>query len=251
MAFLFGKTLTNDEFIKAWGEKAVERYAKEKVLPSLPICQAILESGWGTSGISQTLFNYHGMNWYGDSVTKEYKYEKRTTQQERNGVMVDSVEYFCKFDNIDEELDCYYKWLNRNKAPYKAIHGNTDALKNFELIKQAGYATSSQYTQSLTRIYNQYPQIRAYDDMVLNTKPSPKTTHYYFVQVGAFKNKGYADNYMKIVKSKGFPAFIKEEGGYYKVQTGAFTVKVNAEKQVADLSAKGIQAFISEGDIAE
>lgn len=251
MAFLFGKEVSKEDFLRAWGDVAVARYDRELVLPSLPMAQSALESGWGTSGISQMLYNYKGMNWYGDSVTKDYAYEKRTTQQERNGVMVDSVEYFCKFTNIDEEMDCYYKWLRRDKPPYKAIHGNKDALKNFELIKEAGYATASAYTDSLTRIYRQYPILKQYDDMALNPKPAPKMTHYYFVQVGAFKNKANADNYMQYVKGKGFDAFIKQEGEYYKVQTGAYTVRANAQKQVQELTSKNIAAFISEGYVAE
>jgi flagellum-specific peptidoglycan hydrolase FlgJ len=189
MANLFGKEMTYEEFIKAWGEKAVSRYSDSKVLPSLIICQAILESGWGTSGIAQTLGNYHGMNYYNDGVTKGYSYATRTTQQERDGQLVDSVEQFCKFSDIDEELDCLYKWYERDKPAYKALHGCTDALKNFKLIKDAGYATSSAYTESLTRIYEQYPSIKTYDDMVLS--PTPTIKHLYFVQIGAFKNKNY------------------------------------------------------------
>lgn len=171
MALLFGKTITNKEFIQAWGEKAVERYKVEKVLPSLVICQAIQESGWGTSEISKICWNYHGLNYYNDSVTKNYSYLNKCTQQEdKNGILKDTVENFCIFNDIDEELDCLYSWYNRDKEAYKCLHGNTDALRNFELIREAGYATDSRYTDNLTQIYSMYPEIRAYDDIVLRGK---------------------------------------------------------------------------------
>ena len=246
-ANLFGTCVTKSEFIYAWGNEALKHYPTEKVLPSLPICQAILESGWGTSGISITLNNYHGMNYYNDSVTSGYEFEERTTYQERNGVLVPSKEYFCKFGTMEEEMECYYKWLNRNKDAYRAIHGNTDALENFVLIKQAGYATSSRYTQSLTRIYNQYPEIQAFDDEVLT--PRPTATHFYIVQTGAFKVYDNAVAQTKELAEANLPSYINKIDGYYKVQVGAFTVYENAVKCAKDVAEKCFKSIIVERDV--
>lgn len=205
MALLFGKTITNEEFIQAWGEKAAGRYETEKVLPSLIICQAIQESGWGTSEISKTCWNYHGLNYYNDSVSGKYAYLSKYTQQEVNGILKDTVENFCIFNNIDEELDCLYAWYNRNKDAYKYLHGNTDALKNFELIRQAGYATDSSYTDNLIQIYNAYPVIRVYDNIVLTRKEKDimtinrnyTTTN--FCNTGSRGRAGTKDDYHWIV----------------------------------------------------
>lgn len=244
MAHLFGNEITKEDFIDSFGKKALERYKKEQVLPSLIICQAILESGWGTSGIAETLYNYHGLNYYNDSVTKGYSFETRTTQQERNGVLVDSVENFCKFYTIDEELDCLYKWYNRDNKYYKALHGNLDALKNFELIKQSGYATDSGYTNKLTNIYNQYTSIQGYDRICIDSTFSSVTKKFYCVQTGAFRNKDYAINQTELLTANGFDSFIKEQDGYYKVQTGAFEIKQNAESQAEKLRNKGFACCI-------
>ena len=53
--------MTNKEFIETIGRAAVAEYERFKILPSLTIAQAILESNWGKSLLSQRAFNYFGM----------------------------------------------------------------------------------------------------------------------------------------------------------------------------------------------
>ena len=45
--------MTNKEFIETIGRAAVAEYERFKILPSLTIAQAILESNWGKSLLSQ------------------------------------------------------------------------------------------------------------------------------------------------------------------------------------------------------
>lgn len=261
MAMLFGKELSTEAFIRAFGEKALLRYEKARILPSLIICQALVESSgeaksgeWlpGYSEIAQSCWNYHGMNYYNDSVTRYYPYETFTTQQERDGVLVDSVEQFCKFSDIDQELDCLYAWYNRRSTAqqqkyYGALAGCTDPSENFTNIRLAGYASASDYSEQLQKMYDRYASIAQFDAQAL--APAAPSVLYYFVQAGAYHNKHYAENLMKLIKSRGFPAFIKEQQGYYKVQTGAFQVKENAEAQAEQLKAAGFDAFLAEGYI--
>jgi cell division protein FtsN len=127
------------------------------------------------------------------------------------------------------------------------LHGNINPFKNFELIKEAGYATDSGYTDALTRIYNQFPLIAEYDTKALNSQAT--TQHLYFVQVGAYTIKSNADTMLNRVKKAGFDAFVKEADGYYKVQVGAYSVKSNATTQLAKVKDAGFDAFIAEGDI--
>jgi hypothetical protein len=51
----------------------------------------------------------------------------------------------------------------------------------------------------------------------------------YYVQVGAFSNKGYAESFLASVKKRYADAFIKLYGNMFYVQVGAFGVKKNAE----------------------
>jgi hypothetical protein len=261
MARLFGEECSTEEFIHAFGERALQRYPKSLILPSLIICQALVESSgpvsdgqWlpGCSTIAMACWNYHGLNFYNDSVTKGYAHETFITYQERDGVLVESVEQFCKFSDIEEELNCLYAWYGRRATEqqrlyYGALTGCTNAYENFVNIRLAGFATSSSYTTQLQNTYERYPSIAEFDAKALETQ-NPSSICY-FVQVGAFRNKYYAEHYMKLVKSRGFPAIIKEQDGYYKVQTGAFQIRAYAEAQVEALKNVGIEAFIYEGEI--
>lgn len=67
----------------------------------------------------------------------------------------------------------------------------------------------------------------------------------YRVQIGAYSKKENADNQLKVVKAKGFDAFITQVDGLYKVQVGAYSVKANAEAQLAKVKAAGFDAFIT------
>lgn len=75
-------------------------------------------------------------------------------------------------------------------------------------------------------------------------KPAPNGI-LYRVQIGAYSKKENADNQLKVVKAKGFDAFITQVDGLYKVQVGAYSVKSNAEAQLAKVKAAGFDAFIT------
>ena len=53
--------MTNKEFIETIGRAAVAEYERFKILPSLTIAQAILESGWGQSTLAENGNNLFGM----------------------------------------------------------------------------------------------------------------------------------------------------------------------------------------------
>ena len=75
--------MTNKEFIETIGRAAVAEYERFKILPSLTIAQAILESNWGKSLLSQKAFNFFGMKagtgWQGAT------YNSKTQEQTKAG----------------------------------------------------------------------------------------------------------------------------------------------------------------------
>lgn len=218
------KKMSKNDFIKLWGEKALARYEKEKILPSLVICQAILESGWGTTDKAIKLNNFHGIKWYNDSICRPYPAVDCTTWEEyRKGEITNIEAAFCKFNDIDEELDCYYAWLHRPNPNYSALHGCTDAMKSFDLIDASPYATDTQYGEKLKRIYKQYILlIKPYDTKAL------KKEDFYRVQIGSFEYLENAKKLARKVKEQGYPVIIKNYGKYYRVQVGAFRIKIYA-----------------------
>lgn len=203
------------EFINLFGNKAVIRFEKEKVLPSLVVCQAILESGWGTTMLAVSANNFHGIKWYNDSICRPYSAINYMTKEEYEvGNVVDIEAAFCKFNSVDEELDCYYAWINRNKPAYKKIHGCLDPYENFSLVKEAGYATDSGYVSKLERIYKQYIEyIKPFDDKCIKICSENSK---YTVQLGAYCNVSNANNKASSVAG----SFIIKVGNYYKVFVG-------------------------------
>lgn len=67
----------------------------------------------------------------------------------------------------------------------------------------------------------------------------------YRVQVGAFKNKEYADRLLNSLYSQGFPAFVIYDDGLYKVQVGAFQFLANAIKMEERLRNYRYNTFIT------
>lgn len=70
--------------------------------------------------------------------------------------------------------------------------------------------------------------------------------YWYRVQLGAFKNQGYADALLQDLKQEGYKdAFLKKVGEYWKVQIGAFTMQENAEKLCQKMQQAGYSAFVT------
>lgn len=243
--------MTNEQykFIDFWGSKAVERYRNGyTILPSLVIAQAILESGWGTTDISQRLNNYHGIKWYDDAVCRPYTpVDCRTWEEYTPGTITHITCAFCKFDTIDNELDCYYSWLNRDNPYYKQLWTCKDGLTAIELIDKSPYATDTKYGDNLRRIYGQY-NLKHYDDMVICD------TFYYRVQTGAFYNPTNAvlmaktinvllNEYYGTIDDR--YCIIKRYGNMYHCQVGAYVRKSNADIRARLLNELGFDTFIT------
>lgn len=74
--------------------------------------------------------------------------------------------------------------------------------------------------------------------------PSDEET-LYRVQVGAFKNKEYADNMYNKLKADGYDTYMVMADGFYKVQTGAFRNKQYANNLADKLKKAGYDVYIT------
>lgn len=75
--------------------------------------------------------------------------------------------------------------------------------------------------------------------------PDDKPELFYRVQVGAYKNREYADNLVYELDDKGFPAYLIFEDGFYKVQVGAFRNLGNAIRMEQQLRSAGYSTWIT------
>lgn len=232
--------MKKSEFIKTFGDIAVRDYPKRKVLPSLIIAQAILESGWGTSQLSKQVNNYFGLNNYHDSVTDKYPVYTMVAPQEYNGKMVYNTEEFCAFISIEECVACLQDWYDRPK--YAHLHNIIDYEEACKFVQRQGYATASNYSKELIRIIKEN-NLTIYDEIVLN-KNTPVSSVYY-VQAGAFKNLKGAKTVCEKCSNINVSTLIKYDGTYYRIQAGVFSSIINANNIVAKLGSIGIPSFIT------
>ncbi len=159
--------MTNAKFIKKIASAAKSYYSKYKILPSLTIAQAILESGWGKSKLATECHNYFGMKWTSDCGCKYKTYE--TSEQRSDGTYYKIYAKFRKYASLKKGIKGYYDFINYPR--YKNLVGVTDYKKACRLIREDGWATSLSYTQSLISII-EYNKLYEYDKEVLKTDKS-------------------------------------------------------------------------------
>lgn len=83
-------------------------------------------------------------------------------------------------------------------------------------------------------------------DGILDTLNSENETeeNYYRVQVGAFRNRNYAENLLNELLEEEFPAFIEESNGLYRVQVGGYTSLEDAADMEKQLKRAGYPTII-------
>ena len=214
--------MTNKEFIKKIGDAAVKQYAKYKILPSLTIAQAILESAWGKSDLATSCHNYFGMKWT-SGCGCDYK-EYSTKEQRKDGSYYTIKAKFRKYDSVAAGIEGYYKFLQYPR--YANLKGVTDYKKACELIRKDGWATSLNYTNSLIKLIETY-KLNEYDDKVINSN-TKKTSATMKVKASALncRNKPGMTGKVIAVFTNGQKVTVKSKSNaaWYKV-TGTYSGK--------------------------
>ena len=153
--------MTNKEFIESIGRAAVAEYARFKILPSMTIAQAILESNWGRSGLSQRAHNYFGMK--AGSGWKGATYSAKTQEQTPAGKPFTINADFRAYGSLAEGIRGYYVFLQYPRYPN--LKGVTDDKEACRLVKADGWATDVQYADKLVSLIEKYG-LTAYDEEV-------------------------------------------------------------------------------------
>lgn len=145
-------------FIQKISRSAVECMRKYGILPSVTMAQAILESGWGESGLTKASNNLFGIkassSWSGNVVnypTKEYV----------NGQYIDVTADFRAYDSLDASMEDHGAFL-AGLSRYANIIGVKDFRKVCRLLQEDGYATAPNYADSLIALIEHY-NLDAYD----------------------------------------------------------------------------------------
>ena len=152
-------TQEQKKFIERVGALAAADMQKSGVLASLTIAQAILESGWGKSGLTvkgNALFGIKaGTSWTGAVYSGK-------TQECYDGVTFTTVTgLFRAYGSWAESVADHSDLLSCN-ARYKAVIGERDYKAACRAIAAAGYATDPKYADKLVQIIEAY-DLTAYD----------------------------------------------------------------------------------------
>ena len=148
------------EFLNKIAALCQADYKKHKILPSLSIAQAFLESGIGTSDLFMYGSAAFGIKASGGWTGKVFR---KSSREVFNGTTVFQESDFRAYNNLAESVEDHGEFLQ--KPRYKAVVGETDFAKAAAAIKAAGYATDPEYVAKLTKIYKEH-NLAKYDSVV-------------------------------------------------------------------------------------
>lgn len=135
------------EFIDSIKEGALKGKVDYGIVPSLTIAQAILESGWGRSQLSQKANNLFGIkafsDWTGATISLP-----TTEWYEGQMKIVDAR--FRAYDSLNDSIEDHNKLLSGER--YKSVRGCNDYRDACQKIYECGYATDPRYTEKLISI---------------------------------------------------------------------------------------------------
>ena len=169
-------TKEQKDFIERVGDLAAADMQKSGVLASLTIAQAILESGWGKSGLTvkaNALFGIKaGANWKGKVYSAQ-------TQECYDGATFTTVTaLFRAYDSWADSVADHSALLT-GATRYKAVIGERDYKAACRAIRAAGYATDPNYADKLIQIIESYG-LTAYDGAGQgkdHEAPAPRRKH--------------------------------------------------------------------------
>ena len=116
---------------------------------STAIAQAIIESGWGESGLAKH-HNYFGMKcgskWAGKSVNM------KTKEEYTPGTLTTISDNFRAYDSMADGVKGYYDFISSSR--YFNLKIASTPKQYAEYLKADGYATSSTYVSTLINTVN-------------------------------------------------------------------------------------------------
>ena len=144
--------------------------------------------------------------------------------------------------NIDEQLESTgFVNLGVKARPNLVVLKRT---KMPAVLVEAGFMNSD--TDNLLFDNNFYDIATAIADGIIDTLDGKEvpSVNQYRVQVGAFRNRRYADDLLKELIAQEYPAFIEEGNGYYRVQVGDYQTLEEAAQMEQRLKKTGYSTII-------
>lgn len=187
----FSNNAHSQQFIESVAPGAINGWKKYGVLPSVTVAQAILESGWGTSGLATQAHNLFGIkgSYNGQSVNMP-------TREVYGGRSVYINDYFRAYPNNSASVEDHGNFLYSNSR-YHNLLGDTNYADVTYKLHIDGYATDPSYAYSLNNLIRTY-NLTQLDNIALSGSTAilpdqnngnsgsvnSNTSNYYTVQSG-------------------------------------------------------------------
>jgi hypothetical protein len=187
-----GRKITRQEYIDTYKDLAMQEMERTGIPASITLAQGLLESGDGNGSLARKANNHFGIkchdDWKGKTITHDDD---------------DQNECFRKYKSVEESFRDHSDFLTSRSRYASLFKNNPDDYKAWAKgLKQAGYATSSTYAESLIRIIEENELYR-FDQQVLaretgktKGKPAFESTEY------AGGRKIYYNNRVKYVLAR-------------------------------------------------
>lgn len=180
------KNCTEAEFVKVIGELCRVDQRTSGILACITAAQAVLESGYGKTDLSENANNLFGMKcilsgntWKGTSWDGKSKYTKQTQEQSLSGKPYYITADFRKYPNVEDSITDHSAYLlgaaNGKNQRYAGLAGEKDYKKAAQIIKNGGYATDVNYVEKLCNIIKKWKLTQFNVDAV--QKPEPPATN--------------------------------------------------------------------------
>lgn len=154
-------SLTQAEFIETLVPAAKQTEKEYGIFTSVTLGQAILESGWGESGLAlgaNNLFGIKAYNWSGATIQMK-------TQEEVNGGMIWTMAQWRAYNTWNDSIIDHGKFLKENSRYSEAgVFKAKNYKEQVEALKRAGYATDSSYVSLVCGVIECY-NLNQYDSI--------------------------------------------------------------------------------------
>ncbi|WP_295728870.1 LysM peptidoglycan-binding domain-containing protein [uncultured Limosilactobacillus sp.] len=212
-AIHFSSNAQSQQFIESVAPGAIEGWRKYGVLPSVTVAQAVIESGWGRSGLSTQAHNLFGIkgSYNGQSIVMQ-------TREVYGGRSVYVNANFRAYPNNSASVEDHGNFLYSNSR-YRNLLGDRDYASVARKLKADGYATDPNYAYAIINMVQTYGLNRL--DTIAFSGAQPVIT-----------NKGNSGNNSSAAS------------GYYTVQSG------DTLSGIANQFATTVQSIAQLNDIA-
>jgi flagellar protein FlgJ len=147
-------------FVARVARPARQGMRRYRVPASVTIAQAILESGWGRSGLTRRDHNYFGIKCFGEPGGIAVGCRAYATHECGRGRCWRTRAQFRAYRNATGSMVDHGRFLVENPRYRKAFRYTRDPDRFAVAIHKAGYATSPTYARNLIRIMKRYDLYR-------------------------------------------------------------------------------------------